>query len=90
MDGRRTRKPSSITNNNNKTSQTDRLPNEILSKIIYQVLISKTFRGLTIDATYKINCAMTVNTRFRGLTQRLAFLVLPRIYFLSGGHGVIS
>ena len=30
-------------NNNNKTSHMDRLPNEILSKIIYQVLISSNF-----------------------------------------------
>ena len=29
-----------INNNNNKTSEIDRLPIEILSKIIYQVLIS--------------------------------------------------
>ena len=28
---------------------------------------------------------MPVNTCFRDLTQRLAFQVLPRIYFLSGG-----
>ena len=38
MDGRMTSKPSSIiidnNNNNNKTSLMDRLPNEILSKII--------------------------------------------------------
>ena len=45
----------------------------------------KTFRGLTIDATHKINCAMPVNTCFRDLTQRLAFQVLQRIYFLSDG-----
>ena len=32
-----------------------------------------------------MNCAMAVNTRFRDLTQRLAFQVLPRIYFLRGG-----
>ena len=40
MDGRRTRKPGSVINNKNKTSYTDRLPNEILSKFIYQVSIS--------------------------------------------------
>ena len=47
MDGRRTSKPNSIiidnnNNNNNKTSDMDRLTlsNEILSKIIYQVLFS--------------------------------------------------
>ena len=28
---------------------------------------------------------MPVNTRFRDLTQRLAFRILPRIYFFSGG-----
>ena len=28
---------------------------------------------------------MPVNTRFRDLTQRLSFQVLPRIYFSSGG-----
>ena len=28
---------------------------------------------------------MQVNTRFRDLTQRLAFQILPRIYFFSGG-----
>ena len=28
---------------------------------------------------------MPVNTRFRDLTQRLAFQILPRIYFFSGG-----
>ena len=28
---------------------------------------------------------MPVNTCLRDLTQRLAFQVLPRIYFLSGG-----
>ena len=28
---------------------------------------------------------MPVNTRFRDLTQRLPFQVLPRIYFSSGG-----
>ena len=33
-----------------------------------------------------INCAMLVNTRFRAsLTQRLAFEILPRIFFSSGG-----
>ena len=48
MDGRRTSKPNGIiidnnnNNNNNKTSDMDRLTlsNEILSKIIYQVLFS--------------------------------------------------
>ena len=46
MDGRRTSRPNSIiidnNNNDNKTSHMDRLtlPNEILSKIIYQALFS--------------------------------------------------
>ena len=64
----------------------DRLPNEILSKIMYQVLISSNFIvGLTTDVTFTINCAMMVNTRFRDLTQRLPFQILPRIFFSSGG-----
>ena len=50
----------------------------------------KTFGGLTIDATYKINCAMPVNTCFRDLTQRLAFQVLPRIYLSDGAAGNVS
>lgn len=77
---------SSSTNNNNKTSHMDRLPNEILSKIMYQILISSNFIvGLTTDVTFTINCAMMVNTRFRDLTQRLPFQILPRIFFCSGG-----
>ena len=49
MDGRRTSRPNSIiidnNNNDNKTSHMDRLtlPNEILSKIIYQALFSSNF-----------------------------------------------
>ena len=55
----------------------DMLPNEILSKIIYQVLISSNFvPGLTTDVTFTIKCAMSVNTRFRDLTQRAAFQIL--------------
>ena len=85
MDGRRTSNP--VDNNHNKISHMDRLPNEILRKIIYQVLISSNFvSGLTTDVTFTIKCAMPVNTRFRhGFNPKGGFSDSAGIYFSSDG-----
>ena len=51
----------------------DRLPNEILGKSFIRSSFLKTFRGLTTDVTFTINCAMQVNTCFRVLTLKAGF-----------------
>ena len=55
------------------------------AKLFIRSYFLKTFRGPTTDVTFTINCALPVNSRFRDLTQRLAFQILPRTYFSSGG-----
>ena len=66
------------------TSHMDRLPNEILSKIIYHVLISSTFSWPN-HKCHVFSQLCKVNTRFRVIIQRLAFQILHPIYFSSGG-----
>ena len=48
-------------------------------------LLRHCFHALTTDVTFTINCEILVNTCSCDLTQRLAFQILPRIYFSSGG-----
>ena len=48
-------------------------------------LLRHCFHALNTDVTFKINCEMLVNTCSCDLTQRLAFQILPRIYFSIGG-----
>ena len=73
-----------IINNNNKISHINRLHNEILSKIIYQVLISSNFSLPNHRCHVYNSYAIPVNTCFHDLPQRLAFQILPRINFSSG------
>ena len=66
------------------TCHMDRLPNEILTIIIDQVLISSNFSWPN-HRCHVYNQLCNVNTRFQDITQRLALKVLPRIYFSSLG-----
>ena len=61
-----------------------RLPNEIPTIIIDQVLISSNFSWPN-HRCHVYNQLCNVNTRFQDITQRLALKVLPRIYFSSLG-----
>ena len=66
------------------TCHMDRLPNEILTIIIDQVLISSNFSWPN-HRCHVYNQLCNVNTRFQDITQSLALKVLPRIYFSSLG-----
>ena len=66
------------------TCHMDRLPNEILTIIIDQVLISSNFL-LPNHRCHVYNQLRNVNTRFQDITQRLALKVLSCIYFSSLG-----
>ena len=64
-------------------SSSSHLRRSRLGPPINLTLLRHCFHALTTDVTFTINCEMLVNTRF--CTQRLAFQILPRIYFSSGG-----
>ena len=66
------------------TCHMDRLPNETLTIIIDQVLISSNFSWPN-HRCHVYNQLCNVNTRFQDITQRLASKVLPRIHFSSLG-----
>ena len=58
------------------------LPNEILTIIIYQVLLSSNF-SWPHHRCHVYNELCKVNSRFQNITQRLALKFLPCIYFSS-------
>ena len=64
----------------NLTCHMDRLPNEILTIIIDQVLISSNFSWPN-HRCHVYNQLCNVNTRFQDITQKLDLKVLPRINF---------
>ena len=66
------------------TCHMDRLPNEILTIIIDQVLVSSNFSWAN-HRCHVYNQLCNVNTCFQDITQRLALKVLPLIYFSSLG-----
>ena len=74
---------------NDATSPIDRLPNEILEKIITEALSSSGFSWPNhVCRIYNILCKVSV--RFRDITHRLVSL-LPSIHFSNGGEiGIVS
>ena len=66
-------------------SSSSHLRRSRLGPPINLTLLRHCFHALNTDVTFTINCEMLVNTRFCDLTQRLAFQILSRIYFSSGG-----
>ena len=74
---------------NDATSPIDRLPNEILEKIITEAVSSSGFSWPNhVCRIYNILCKVSV--RFRDITRRLVSL-LPSIYFSNGGEiGIVS
>ena len=72
------------------TCHMDRLPNEIRTIIIDQVLLYSNFSWPN-NRCHVYNQLCNVNTRFQDITQRLALKVLPRISFSSlVGAGKVS
>lgn len=73
----------------NSVSHLDRLPNEILEKILFMVLSSSGFRWPN-HICQVFRQLFNVNTRFRSICKRF-ILRLPRIHFPSGGDsGIVS
>lgn len=74
---------------NDATTPIERLPNEILEKILSEALLSSGFSWPNhVCRMYNNLCK--VNVRFRDITRRLVSM-LPSIYFSEGGElGIVS
>lgn len=74
---------------NDATTPIERLPNEILEKILSEALLSSGF-SCPNHVCQMYNNLCKVNVRFRDITRRLVSM-LPSIYFSEGGElGIVS